>query len=138
MNEQFTRRQFLQTLAVVTTSATFLPLLDQTAQAAPPQGVPLGKAGTFKPGEWTPVKLPNGTAAFVRRLPGSSPRFQALSASCTHKGCSVAWRPGEKHFVCPCHAGKFDANGRNVAGPPPAPLRSLPVKVVKGLVTVSV
>lgn len=138
MNERFTRREFLHTLAVITTTATLLPLLDGAAQASPPQLVPVGKVGDFKAGVWKPVTLPGGRAAFVRRLPGPAPRFQALSALCTHKGCPVAWRPAEKHFICPCHGGKFDANGKNVAGPPPAPLPSLLVKVVKGTVTVSV
>jgi len=136
MNEQYTRRQFLQRLALTSTTVSLLPLLDDSAHAAPAQAASVGKVSNFKPGEWKPVKLPTGTAAFVRRLTGKSPRFQALSALCSHKGCPVAWRPGEKHFVCPCHRGKFDANGKNVAGPPPAPLSSLPVNVVRGLVMV--
>lgn len=133
MNERFTRRGFLQTLAVVTASAA-LPILDEPARAAPARGTAVGDVRQFKSGEWKPVTLSNGTGAFVRRQPLHG--LQALSAVCTHKGCPVAWRPAQKQFVCPCHGGKFDANGKNVAGPPPGPLKSLGVTVVKGVVRV--
>lgn len=49
-------------------------------------------------------------------------RLRALSAVCTHLGCLVKWVPTEDIFFCPCHAGRFDANGVNIGGPPPAPL----------------
>lgn len=136
MNEHITRRQFLKTLAVLTAPGAIVLLRQESATAMP--AIPVGHVRDFKPGEWKAVTRANGARVFVRRLPGRIPCFQALSALCTHKGCPVAWRPGEKHFVCPCHGGKFDANGRNVAGPPPTPLPVLPVKVVKGLVMVTV
>ncbi len=119
----------------MTSTVTLLPLFGEIAHAASGS---VGKVTDFTPGEWKSVKLPNGDAAYVRRLPGRTPHFQALSASCTHKGCPVAWRTAEKQFVCPCHGGKFDANGRNVAGPPPRPLSPLTVTVVKGQVVFSV
>lgn len=135
MNEHYTRRRFLKRLAVLTSAATLLPFAAEIVHAAP---VSVGKVADFKPGEWKSVKLPNGDAAYVRRLPGRSSRFQALSAACTHKGCPVAWRNAEKQFVCPCHGGRFDADGRNIAGPPPKPLAALPVKIAHGQVIVSV
>jgi len=46
---------------------------------------------------------------------------------CTHSGCVVRWNGDARVYVCPCHDGRFDENGRVVAGPPPAPLRRLPV-----------
>lgn len=49
-------------------------------------------------------------------------RLAAFSAVCTHLGCLVKWLPNEEVFFCPCHAGRFDANGVNISGPPPAPL----------------
>ena len=42
----------------------------------------------------------------------------ARSLLCTHFGCFVAWRAKEQLFVCACHEGRFDANGRPVAGRP--------------------
>jgi nitrite reductase/ring-hydroxylating ferredoxin subunit len=46
--------------------------------------------------------------------------FRALSAVCTHLGCTVS-REGEG-FHCPCHGSVFAADGGNLAGPAPRPL----------------
>src|SRR5438105_3638760 len=48
-----------------------------------------------------------------------------LSSVCTHAGCSVTWHPERSQFLCPCHGGVFDGNGKSVAGPPPRPLTRL-------------
>jgi len=58
-------------------------------------------------------------------------QFLAFSAVCTHLGCIVQWKPEEGIFFCPCHAGKFDANGVNIAGPPPKPLKRYKVTISK-------
>jgi len=138
MNETLTRRAFLRTLTVLSASA-LLPTL-ANAQAAPRAFVPVGKATAFALHVVTPVTLPGGKPLFVQRIAaGNAPSaFHALSAICTHKGCPVAWNAGAKQFVCPCHGGKFDMSGRNIAGPPPSPLPSLPVRVVKGMLLVAV
>jgi cytochrome b6-f complex iron-sulfur subunit len=49
----------------------------------------------------------------------------AISATCTHLGCTVA-RSG-KGFECPCHGSKFGTNGSVEAGPAPRPLPWLEV-----------
>jgi len=46
----------------------------------------------------------------------------ALDAKCTHEGCTVQYVPGEDFIWCACHNGKYDLNGRVLAGPPPRPL----------------
>ena len=52
----------------------------------------------------------------------SSQGLLALSAVCTHEGCTVTYRPSESIIWCPCHDGRFDLNGRVLSGPPPRPL----------------
>lgn len=52
----------------------------------------------------------------------------AYSLICTHLGCIVKWVPRDGEFECPCHAGKFAANGDVVSGPPPRPLDKLKVE----------
>lgn len=64
------------------------------------------------------------------RMDGGKPVI--LSARCTHASCAVNWVPAENCFLCPCHQGKFDASGKNIAGPPPAPLDILTASVSDG------
>ncbi|MBI4606346.1 MAG: ubiquinol-cytochrome c reductase iron-sulfur subunit [Planctomycetes bacterium] len=47
----------------------------------------------------------------------------AVDAMCTHLECTVSWKAGEGCFVCPCHGGRFDRQGKVVAKPPVEPLR---------------
>lgn len=63
------------------------------------------------------------------RLP--SGEWRAFSAVCTHLGCTVQYRSDLEVIWCPCHNGKYDLTGRNIAGPPPAPLQRFDV-IVKG------
>ena len=61
---------------------------------------------------------------------GEADNVRALSPVCTHLGCMVRWDRVKEEFLCPCHGGKYDMNGNVIAGPPPAPLTELPVKIV--------
>lgn len=49
-------------------------------------------------------------------------KLRALEARCTHEGCTVQYVPGETVIWCACHNGRFDVDGRVLAGPPPRPL----------------
>jgi len=60
----------------------------------------------------------------------------ALSATCSHLGCQVAWNGETKQFKCPCHGGVYDVSGRVVSGPPPRPLESVAAQVRGGNVLV--
>ena len=55
----------------------------------------------------------------VRRSDGTT---LALTNTCTHMQCNVHWREDLGQFLCPCHGGLYDMDGRNVGGPPPSPL----------------
>jgi Rieske Fe-S protein len=41
----------------------------------------------------------------------------------------VAWDTAGKEFRCPCHGGRFDAQGRVTGGPPPRPLDTVPTRL---------
>lgn len=49
-------------------------------------------------------------------------KVRALSAKCTHEGCTVQYVPADGVVWCACHNGKFALDGRVLAGPPPRPL----------------
>jgi cytochrome b6-f complex iron-sulfur subunit len=55
--------------------------------------------------------------------------FHAMSAVCTHLGCTVQYRAGDRVIWCACHNGMYDLEGRNVSGPPPRPLEQYVVHV---------
>jgi Rieske Fe-S protein len=84
------------------------------------------KVGELKPN--------SGTIFRFGRRPGllilaSDGQYHALSATCTHLGCTVQYR-GDLHEIwCACHNGLYDLNGRNISGPPPRPLQVYQVHV---------
>ncbi len=67
-----------------------------------------------------------GRPVHVRRIGGE---VVALSLLCTHMGCAVTWDEARALYVCPCHDGRFAADGTTVAGPPPRPLDRVAVRV---------
>lgn len=54
---------------------------------------------------------------------------RARSLLCTHQGCNLEWVEGEDIYLCPCHDGKFNADGEPIYGPPRLPLVELEVTV---------
>ena len=57
----------------------------------------------------------------------SDGKYHALSAVCTHLGCTVQYRPDLHEIWCPCHNGKYSVDGKNISGPPPRPLQEFDV-----------
>jgi cytochrome b6-f complex iron-sulfur subunit len=48
----------------------------------------------------------------------------ALTAVCTHLGCTVQYEVQADRIHCACHGGVYNAyTGANVSGPPPRPLK---------------
>jgi len=62
--------------------------------------------------------------------------IRARSLWCTHTGCRVVWKTESSTYRCLCHEATFDADGKVLSGPPPRPLRELPVTVRDDLVIV--
>jgi len=66
-----------------------------------------------------------GTRIILLRDPQS--QLHALSAVCTHEGCTVQYKAGEQLIWCACHNGKFGLDGHVISGPPPKPLTEFSV-----------
>ena len=135
-NTSISRRRFLLNLTVLGSVAALPLIAGQRSARADDSYAEAGNASDFTVGDFKRVVLPDSTSVFVGKTGDSDKPYLALSSKCTHRGCEVLWIADSKQFKCPCHGGKFDATVKNIAGPPPSPLQSYPVKVVKGIVMV--
>ncbi|MDQ0769022.1 glycine/D-amino acid oxidase-like deaminating enzyme/nitrite reductase/ring-hydroxylating ferredoxin subunit [Pseudarthrobacter defluvii] len=67
----------------------------------------------------------DGTSTACYRDPAGD--MHAVSATCTHLGCTVGFNRGDRTWDCPCHGSRFDVDGRVIQGPatgnlPPRPI----------------
>ncbi len=77
--------------------------------------------GALEPGAALLFTLPqNQEKAFVFKAKNGE--LNALSAKCTHVGCTVAWEAAPQEFACPCHKSRFNTRGAVLNGPAKAPL----------------
>lgn len=64
--------------------------------------------------------------------------WTALSAVCTHLGCTVQYEQDRDVIRCACHGGIYNARtGANISGPPPKPLMAFKTQVREGQVVIS-
>jgi Rieske Fe-S protein len=69
------------------------------------------------------------------QLPGEKAgEFVAISTRCAHLGCPVRWVVAAQRFVCPCHGGVYDFQGKVAGGPPVRPLDRFATRVRNGQV----
>jgi Rieske Fe-S protein len=97
----------------------------------------VGPPDSFVPDDYRPVVLTivqgigevGKTTAYVRKHnpaidgpPDPEEPFVALSSRCMHLGCPVRWTAAASRFICPCHGGVYDFQGKVSGGPPVRPL----------------
>ena len=63
-------------------------------------------------------------------------QFIAVSTRCMHLGCPVRFVAASERFICPCHGGVYDFQGKVVGGPPVRPLDRFYTRVRSGRVEV--
>jgi menaquinol-cytochrome c reductase iron-sulfur subunit len=100
-------------------------------------------ADTYKQVVFTPVPgigEAGKTLAFVRRgssdLKENPNEFIAISSRCAHLGCPVRFVNAAGNFICPCHGGVYDFEGKRIGGPPVRPLDRFQTRVRSGYVEV--
>lgn len=70
---------------------------------------------------------PREVAIYV--LNKGSGDFVVYDDRCTHLGCPFNWSDKDEEFLCPCHNGVFDEEGRVLGGPAPRPLDRYETKI---------
>jgi succinate dehydrogenase / fumarate reductase iron-sulfur subunit len=154
--DDLSRRQFFKRLTLGIGAASALGLGGLLATAA------VGPTLTKTPGRWIPISPMEGLPP--DRVSTVTMRYEVTSgfhkdtvvkpvmisrradvnnmivfnATCTHLGCTVHWDAGKNVYVCACHGGQFDQEGRVIAGPPPRPLDTYRFKVENGYLMVEV
>jgi len=62
--------------------------------------------------------------------------YVAISNRCMHLGCPVRYVQASERFICPCHGGVYEFDGKVAGGPPVRPLDRFDTKVEGGRVKV--
>jgi cytochrome b6-f complex iron-sulfur subunit len=97
--------------------------------------ISLANADTLPPGSVLMFKFGSTPTMLIHLKDGT---WVALTAVCTHLGCTTQYQPDRDVIHCFCHGGEYNAHtGANISGPPPRPLKRYNVKVSAGSVLVS-
>lgn len=61
----------------------------------------------------------------------------ALSAICTHAGCTMDYDSGAHELACPCHGSMFSLTGQVVSGPAQSAVKVYNATLANNVITVS-
>jgi cytochrome b6-f complex iron-sulfur subunit len=76
----------------------------------------------------------SGRSFLVSRTGQSS--FTALTAICTHEGCTVSNYQNEV-YECPCHGSQYSTSGSVLKGPASSPLRQFTTNFSNNVLTIT-
>jgi Rieske Fe-S protein len=131
-------------IALPTIGFAIAPIFDQQEEHWEQVGVPADfKVDVYKPVTFTLVAgigEAGKTLAYIRRGSkelGENPEdFVAISTRCAHLGCPVRFVEAAGNFICPCHGGVYDFQGKVIGGPPVRPLDRFQTRVRGGQVEI--
>ena len=135
------RRDFIDVWLKLAGSALGVFVLYPIARYLVPTKIPeaatrrvvAAKTTELQPGGFKTFAFGSQPGILIRTADG---QYRALSAVCTHLGCTVQYKNSDHVIWCACHNGRYDLDGRNVSGPPPRPLERYVVHVEGGDVIV--
>jgi len=158
--ETVTRRKFMtggaMAIGGVATAAFGLPALGfalgpQFEDGTPDRWQDMGPEGEFSVSTYVP-KVMNIVAdageagkhtVYIRKFDpkrdskrNADLPYVAISNRCAHLGCPVRYIQASKRFVCPCHGGVYEFEGKVEGGPPVRPLDRFYTRVRGGRVEV--
>jgi menaquinol-cytochrome c reductase iron-sulfur subunit len=158
--ETVTRRRFMTGTAMaaggIASAAFGLPALGFALgpifeDSTPTKWQDVGPESDFNPTSYVPRVINlvpeigdvGKTTVYLRRFdPGKdNPRnkdqpYVAISDRCMHLGCPVRYIQASQKFVCPCHGGIYNFDGKVAGGPPVRPLDRFYTRVRKGRVQI--
>jgi menaquinol-cytochrome c reductase iron-sulfur subunit len=116
----------------------------------PKRYLDVGPEADFNPQTYVPkvmtlvpdVGEPGKTTIYVRRRdPARDTKltgypYVVISTRCAHLGCPVRYVQAAERFICPCHGGVYQFDGKVSGGPPVRPLDRFESKVENGRVLV--
>lgn len=73
----------------------------------------------------------------VMVIRSSDTQVLAVSAICTHAGCSMDFDAAQHQLTCPCHGSVFDEAGDVLVGPATRPLQVYTAVLANNAITVS-
>ncbi len=80
------------------------------------------------------------TSVYVRQgsadLEENPSEYVAISTRCAHLGCPVRFVEAAGNFICPCHGGVYDFQGKVIGGPPVRPLDRFQTRISEGQVEI--
>ena len=156
--ETVTRRRFMTGTAhvagAVAMSAIALPALGFALgpifESKEESWQPVGAADEFPADEYVPkvitetegIGVVGQTTVYMRKRNAqldTEPadeynEYIAISTRCMHLGCPVRYVAAAERFVCPCHGGVYDFQGKVDGGPPVRPLDRFYTRVRNGQV----
>lgn len=126
INDNVSRRKFLGNafmglglfFGAGTLAHRFLKFLVPEAKKAESREVLVGAAEDLLKADAVPLEVAGNKILLLKSEGG----MVAFSRKCTDLGCLVNWDSSSRQFICPCHMGVYDKNGKNISGPPPRPL----------------
>jgi Rieske Fe-S protein len=158
--ETVTRRRFMtgtvHTAGAVAVAAFTLPALGFAVgpvfEKVEERWESVGPVGNFPDNSYIPRTLTiqpgigdvGKTTVYVRKYNpdrDSVPEDQyshyiAISSRCMHLGCPVRFVEASARFICPCHGGVYDFEGKHTGGPPVRPLDRFYTRVRNGNVEI--